>query len=255
MSGHPVGITKSSPTSQEESMNRKTLRTITCIALVVLLGAAWQAQAQDSKAPYPSMAPLDQYLMERNAEIALARSAAPESISHDAEVMALGRHGYETAVKGKNGFVCFVWRSWADGIDDPDFWNPKLRSPVCFNPPAARFNVPLTLKRTELVLAGRAQSQIFADISTALDRKELPALEPGAMCYMLSKQGYLSDRGGHWRPHLMFFVPLTEPASWGTGLPGSPVVVAFTDTPERHTVFLIAVAKWSDGSAAPVDEP
>lgn len=223
-------------------------------ALLVILGSAGRAQTQDAKATYPSMAPLDQYLMERNAEIALARSAAPESISQDAEVMVLGRHGYETAVQGKNGFVCFVWRSWAAGIDDPDFWNPKLRGPVCLNPPAARFNVPLTRKRTELVLAGRSKSQMFADISTALDRKELPALEPGAMCYMLSKQGYLSDRAGHWRPHLMFFVPLTEPASWGSGLPGSPVVVAFTDTPERHTVFLIAVAKWSDGTDAPMDE-
>src|SRR6202049_2699202 len=137
-------------------MNRKPLKTISLrsFALVVLLGLVWQTQAQDARAPYPSMAPFDQYLMERNAEIALARSAAPESISQDAEVMVLGRHGYETAVKGKNGFVCVVQRSWAAGIDDPDFWNPKLRAPICFNPPGARFNIPLTIKRTELILSG-----------------------------------------------------------------------------------------------------
>ena len=224
-------------------------------ALFVVLGAVRHAQAEDVKTPYPTMAPLNQYLIpDRNAEIALARSAAPESISQDAEVMVLGRHGYETVLKGKNGFVCMVWRSWAARIDDPDSGNPKLRAPVCFNPPAARFNVPLTRKRTELVLAGRSKSQIFADLGTALDRKELPSLEPGAMCYMLSKQGYLSDRDGHWRPHLMFFVPLTEPESWGVGLPGSPVVVAFTDTLERQTVFLIAVAKWSDGTPSTMDE-
>jgi len=238
-------------------MQRKIFRTIalSSFALVVALGAACQSQAQDAKAPYPSMAPLDQYLIvDRDIEITLARSAAPESISQDAEIMVLGRHGYETAVKGKNGFVCLVWRSWAAGIDDPEFWNPKIRSPVCLNPSAARFNVPLTLKRTELILAGRSKYQMFADMSTAFDKKELPALEPGAMCYMLSRQGYLSDRGGHWHPHLMFFIPLTDPASWGTGLPGSPVVGAFTDAPERHTVFLIPVAKWSDGTAAPMDE-
>src|ERR1035438_5385596 len=104
-------------------------------ALVVLLAAAWQAQAQTTKAPYPSMAPLDQYLMaDRNSEIILARSAAPGSISRDAEVFVLGRHGYETAVKGKNGFVCLVERSWAAPIDDPNFWNPKLRGPICLNP-------------------------------------------------------------------------------------------------------------------------
>jgi hypothetical protein len=224
------------------------------LALVVLLGWVWQARAQDAKTPYKSMAPLDQYLMERDAEIALARSAAPESISRDAEIMVLGRHGYETAVKGKNGFVCMVWRSWAAGIDDPDFWNPKLRGPVCLNPPGARFNIPLTIKRTELILSGRSQAQMFEDIKAAFDKKEMPPLEPGAMCYMLSKQGYLSDRGGHWHPHLMFFIPLTEPASWGAGLPGSPVVVAFTETQERHTVFLVPVDRWSDGTADPLDE-
>jgi hypothetical protein len=222
---------------------------IKSFALLVVLGTAYQATAQDTTTPYPKMAPIDQYLMtDRGAEIALARSAAPESISRDAEVLVLGRHGFETAVKGKNGFVCLVWRSWAAGIDDPEFWNPKLRAPVCLNPPAARFNVPLTIKKTELVLAGRTKIQMFDYISGALDKKELPALESGAMCYMLSKHGYLSDRGGHWHPHLMFFVPLTEPASWGAGLPGSPVVVAFTDTPERHSVFLVPVPKWSDGT-------
>jgi len=237
-------------------MQRKILRmmALRSFALVVMVVAARQAQAQDAQTPYPRMAPLDQYLMERNAEMALAKSAAPESISRDAEVLVLGRHGYETALKGKNGFVCMVWRSWAAGIDDPEFWNAKLRAPICFNPPAARFNVPLTVKKTELLLAGRSRTQMFADIGSALDKKELPALESGAMCYMMSKQGYLSDRGGHWHPHLMFFVPLTESASWGAGLPGSPVVVAFADTPERHTVFLVPVAKWSDGTADPTAE-
>src|SRR6202163_4716648 len=153
-------------------MNRQIVKTIALetFVLVVVLSAPWQTRAQDTKAPYPSMAPLDQYLMERNAQIALARSAAPESISQDAEVMVLGRHGYETAMKGKNGFVCMVWRSWAAGVDDPDFWNPKLRAPVCLNPPAARFNVPLTLKRTELILVGRSKSQMFADMSSAFDK-------------------------------------------------------------------------------------
>jgi hypothetical protein len=233
-------------------MKQKALRTIvlTSVALVVMLAAAWQAQAQAAKAPYPSMAPLDQYLIERNAEITLARSAAPESISQDAEVMVLGRHGYESVVKGKNGFVCVVQRSWTAGTDDPDFWNPKLRAPICFNPPAVRSYLPQTIRKTELILAGRSKAQMFEDIKAALDRKELPAPESGAMCYMMSKQGYLSDRDGHWRPHLMFFVPLTDPTTWGAGLPGSPII-GVKDTPGRLTVFLIPVGRWSDGTAAP----
>ena len=217
-----------------------------------MVAAEWQSQAQEAKAPYPSMAPLDQYLMKRNAEIALARSAAPESISRDAEVMILGRHGYETVVKGKNGFVCVVQRSWTAGIDDPDFWNPKLRAPICFNPPAVRSYLPQTIRKTELILAGRSKAQMFRDIKAALHKKELPTPEFGAMCYMMSKQGYLSDRDGHWHPHLMFFVPLTDPANWGADMPGSPII-GVKDAAGRLTVFLVPVGRWSDGTAAPLE--
>src|SRR5579859_6940545 len=122
-------------------MNPKTIRTIALaiFALLFVLGAAWPAQGQAARAPYPTMAPLEQYLLpDRNAEIALARSAAPDSISRDAEVLVLGRHGYETAVKGKNGFVCLVERSWNSSSDSPEFWNPKIRGADCYNPPAAR---------------------------------------------------------------------------------------------------------------------
>jgi len=228
---------------------RKALRTIAFkgFGLLVLLTAACLAQAQDAKTPYPSIAPLEQYLMERNAEIALARSAAAQPITADADVMVLGKHGYETVVRGKNGFVCMVQRSWAAGFDDPEFWNPKLRSPICFNPPGARSYLPLILKKTDLALAGRSIPQMIEAISAAINKNELPGMEPGAMGYMLSKQGYLSDRDGHWHPHLMFFTPLTDPLAWGAGLPASPVL-GFKDDPARLTVFLIPVGKWSDGT-------
>ncbi|MGC1452596.1 MAG: hypothetical protein WA830_21415 [Candidatus Sulfotelmatobacter sp.] len=236
-------------------MNGKTLRTIALgsWALVATVAPAWQAKAQDAKGPYPSMAPLDQYLMERNAEIALARSAAPQSISQDSEIMVLGQHGYETAVKGANGFVCMVWRSWTAGTDDPDFWNPKLRGPICLNTPAARSQVPLTLKKTEVILASRSKDQMAEAIKAAFERKELSTPETGAMCYMMSKQQYLSDRGGHWHPHLMFFLPLTDPAAWGAGPPDSPVL-GVKSTLDRLTLFLIPIGQWSDGTAAAVDE-
>ncbi|MGA3074524.1 MAG: hypothetical protein ABSG56_12600 [Bryobacteraceae bacterium] len=231
-------------------MRQKAIKTmaLTSFALGVMLAAAQQAQAQETKASYPSMAPLDQYLMERNAEIRLARSAAPESISRDAQVMVLGGHGYETVDKGTNGFVCVVQRSWTAGIDDPDFWNPKLRAPICFNPPAVRSYLPQTIRKTELILAGRSKAQMFEYIKAALDRKELPTPEFGAMCYMMSKQGHLNDRDGHWHPHVMLFVPLTDPTTWGANLPGSPVMGS-EDTQGRLTVFLIPVHRWSDGTS------
>ncbi len=236
-------------------MERKRVRNaaLKSIALIVLFGAAWQAKAQDTKTLYPAMAPLEQYLMpDRDEEIKLARSAAPASISGDAEVLVLGRHGYETAIKGKNGFVCVVERSWMSPFDFSQFWNPKMRGPICFNPPAVRSILPLTIKRTELVLAGLSKAQIVDGIK-AFAAKDLPALEPGAMCFMLSRQGYLNDSAGHWLPHLMFYIPLTDPKVWGAGLPGSPVLLnpQFGGAPEPITELMIPVGHWSDGTAAP----
>jgi hypothetical protein len=232
-------------------MKRKKARAITLksLALVVMQGAAWYATAQDVKTPYPSMAPVEQYLMEdRSSEIALARSAAPQSISHDAEVLVLGRHGYETAIQGKNGFVCLVERSWTAPIDDPNFWNPKLRGPLCLNAAAARSYLPRTVKKTNLILAGRTKAQMVETIASAVDKKELPVMEPGAMSYMLSKDGNLGDGNGHWHPHLMFFFSQADPAAWGADLLGSPII-AVNDTWEHLTTFLVPVRAWSDETA------
>jgi hypothetical protein len=239
------------------TMTRNIVKPILFATLFVtmLASASLQAQAQETAASYLKMAPINQYLIaDRNAEIAMARSSAPPSISADADVMVLGTHGYETVAKGKNGFVCLVERSWMSPFDFPEFWNPKMRGPICFNPPAVRSILPLTLKRTELVLAGLSKAQIVDGIK-AFDAKELPALEPGAMCYMMSPQGYLNDSAGHWVPHLMFYVPLKDLKSWGANLPGSPVMLnpQFQGSPEPITVFMIAAPTWSDGTAAPKD--
>jgi hypothetical protein len=227
---------------------QKAIRKTVLSGLLVMLAAAWQAQAQDAKTPYPTMAPVDQYMMDRNAEIELARSAAPPPIALDAEVMVLGKHGYETALPGKNGFVCIVERSWTSPIDDPGFWNPKGRAPICLNAAAARTYLPRTIKKTELILAGQSKAQMVEAVAAAVEKKELPPMELGAMCYMLSKQGYLGDPVGHWHPHLMFFVSQREPATWGAGVEGSPIL-AFDDKWENLTIFLVPVRQWSDGTA------
>jgi len=244
-------------TTRKVPMNRKLvpMNALWAVALAIVLCGVSHLRAQDPKTPYSSMAPIDRYLMDRNAEIAMARSAAPPSISTDAEVMVLGPRGYETVVKGKNGFVCLVERSWMSPFDFPEFWNPKMRGPICFNPAAVRSILPLTFKRTELVLAGLSKAQIVEGIK-AFDAKGLPALEPGAMCYMMSPQGFLNDSAGHWVPHLMFYVPLTDPKSWGADLPGSPVLLnpQFQGAPEPITEFMIPVLTWSDGTPAPTDK-
>lgn len=237
-------------------MNRARFAVMASLSFVFLLGLTGMAQghAQAPKTSYPSMAPLEQYLIaDRNAEIALARSAAPESISGDAKVMVLGPHGYETAVEGKNGFVCLVERAWMSPAGDPGFWNPKLRGPICFNPPAARSVLPATFERTAMALARRTMAEIIAGNKAAFEKGKLPPLEPGAMSYMMSKSAYLTDKGDHNLAHLMFYAPPLEGRAWGADLPKSPVMLIpqFKGV-QPIDVFIVPVSTWSDGTPAPV---
>lgn len=230
--------------------------------LTLIAAAELPAVAQEANQPYPTMAPVEQYLMERGAEIALARSAAPDAISRDASVIVLTRHGYETAVEGKNGWVCWVGRSWLAMFDHPEFWNPKVRAADCMNPPAAHSILPYAYKRTELLLAGHSKAEVVAAIQAAIDQKGLPLLAPGSFSYMMSKSSYLTDSGGHNLPHVMFYEATDDGAAWGANLANSPVMgvnywyISAEAYPQLKSfpplsVFLIGADKWSDGTAAP----
>jgi len=240
-------------------MRRESILTIG-FALVIAMGCAVpNAAAQPDK--YPRMAAIDQYLMEKNAEVQLARSAAPNSISRDATILVLGRQGYETAVEGKNGFVCMVDRGWMAAFDWPEFWNPKVRGAGCLNPQAARSIVPIASLRSRMVMAGRSKAEILLAIKAAFDNRQLPGLEGGAMCYMMSKSAYLTDEGHHNIPHLMWYTALADGKDWGSGAAGSPVMSSpywFFSSKEPSEakglpsilVFLVGVANWSDGTPA-----
>jgi hypothetical protein len=220
--------------------------------LAAMLGT--MAAAHERRVTYEHMAPLDQYLTaDRDAEIELARSAAPSSISRDAKVLVLGRHGYETGAEGKNGFVCLVERGFMASFSEPEFWNPKIRGPLCFNPPGVRSILPSVLKRTELILSGLPAAQIIATLKAAYARKELPMPLPGALSYMQSKRQYLNDGAGSWVPHLMFHMPPTDNGDWGANLPGAPIMSGdpAQDGPEPIKIFMVPVRTWSDGTPAP----
>jgi hypothetical protein len=234
------------------------MRLTKCFLPLTVLVLAHQALAQTT---YPKMAPIEQYLMDRATEIALARSAAPESISRDATVLILGRQGYETAVQGKNGFVCMVGRSWAAAFDWDELWNPKVRAADCLNPQAARSIMPLINLRAKMVLAGRSKVEMVAATKAAFENKQLPDLESGAMDYMMSKSSYLTDQGGHNLPHVMFYTRVSDGKEWGAGAAGSPVMASpywFFSAEELLQmkglppilVFLVAVPSWSDGTPA-----
>jgi hypothetical protein len=211
--------------------------------------------------PYPKMAPVDQYLMEESAEMQLARSAAPDSISRDATILVLRRQGYETAVEGKNGFVCWVGRGWTGMFDWPEFWSPKVRAADCLNPQAARSVVPIVSLRARMVMAGRSKEEMVLALKAAFEKKQLPSLESGAMDYMMSKSSYLTDQGGHNVPHVMFYTRVENAEDWGSGAAGSPIMSSpywFISQKEQSQVkglppilvFLVMVADWSDGTHA-----
>ena len=220
----------------------------TCgFAFLLIAGTADGAPPQ-----YPDMAPREQYLIaDRAEEIALARSAAVPSIADNAGVIVLGAHGFETAVKGTNGFVCLVERAWDKPFEDPEFWNPKMRGPDCLNAAAVSTVLPTYLERAEWALSGLSKNEMEQRSKTSAKASMPPA--PGAMAYMLSKQQYLSDTDGHWYPHVMFFTPRTAPDAWGANLKGSPVLGTDDSTP--FTTFFIPVRKWSDGTLAEYPAP
>jgi hypothetical protein len=197
--------------------------------------------------PYPTMAPVAQYLIaDRAQEIALARTAAPASIADAAEILVLTPHGYESAVKGNNGFVCLVERAWDKGFADAEFWNPKMRAPICLNKAAAETVLPIYQERAKWVLSGATLQEIKRR-TTASAAAHTPPV-PGAMAYMLSRDQYLSDAGGHWYPHVMFFTPNIDASAWGANLKASPVLS--DGSIGLFTLFFIPVRKWSDGTLA-----
>ena len=223
------------------------------LALAIIPCAVCGAQTHEAKSKYPQMASVEQYLMpNRVEEIALARTAAPESISRDAEVLVLGRHGYETAVKGTNGFGCLVDRAWDAGFESAEFWNPKIRGPICFNPAAVRSILPLVLERAKLALDGLTVTQIMDSTTAATARRSNPVLQPGAICYMMSKEAYLTDDGDHNLSHLMLYTPSIDGAALGADAKGSPVIMgqhSIPGAPAPVTEFYVAVPTWSDGTA------
>jgi hypothetical protein len=239
------------PSLRRAGRGQTTVIAAGVIGLASLCSQAGVARAQAASPRYPAAAPIEQYRSKSQAdEIALSRSAAPPSISAGAEVLVLGDHGYETAVKGTNGFVCLVERSWAAGFDDPEFWNPKLRGPNCFNATAARTELPQLLKRTEWVLSGASRQEIIERTRSAYANQTFKGPAPGALTYMLSKGGYLSDQAaGPWLPHMMFFVPHGQVPAWGACAEGSPIICH--DGGElQSSLLLIPVRAWSDGSPA-----
>ena len=223
------------------------------LALTVCIPAGWSAPAP--AADYPKMAPLAQYL----PRIGQAKSSWPERCTQvdcrHATILTLGKDGYETAVKGSNGFVCFIQRSWANDFDwAANSGTLRIRTPQCWNAAAVSSLLKDYLNRTQWVLAGASQKRCWREPRRSSPSHEIGPPAPGSMAYMMSKKQYINDPSPQgqpqWYPHVMFFVPATDGSPWGANGPAGPLFSATSDAEPVSTYFLV-VPNWSDGTQGP----
>jgi hypothetical protein len=240
------------------TMNRSII-SLCAMLCASVVSATFPAQADAASAPYPHMAPLAQYMMsDRQSEIDFARTAAPKAISGHATVVVLDAHGYVTAAKGTNGFTCIVERSWTKAFDDDNFWNPRVKTPICYNPPASRTVLPYTYFETKMALAGATEAAIRTSLTAAIADKQLSVPENGSMAYMMSKDQYIDDHVKAWYSHIMIYTPrplgTNSGESWGADRVGSPVVYDSNHLiwPQPWALFFVPVWRWSDGTSDPM---
>jgi hypothetical protein len=206
------------------------------VALMATLAVTASADSQGRK-----YAPYGEYEMPRAAEIALARSAAPERISSKATILALTPQGFQAASKGDNGFTCLVMRSWSAAPDPEASYYARLRAPICFDPIASRTVLPAEELRTRLGLKGTPPDEIAREVAAQYGDGKLPKMESVAFAYMWSASSDTGPGFGAWHPHMMVYAPYYENAALGGNPPGShsaPFVIG-SGTP--YAIALIAV--------------
>lgn len=174
-------------------------------------------------------------ILEREREIALARSAAPPEISADATVLALVRdRGFEVAVEGTNGVTCLVSRSW-----------PRAIEPHCFDREGSRTILPVHLREAELKEQGWTKDAIHGDVAEGFRTgRFVPPSRPAVSWMMSAAQDLYNDEGAHvgpWKPHLMIYHPYLTPEDLGLGAGPPPADGPMVVDPGRPTANLVIV--------------
>jgi hypothetical protein len=218
------------------------------LVLAFLLAASDAAIVLAQSPKYP---PISEYMMTPEAEIALARSAAPKNISAHAAVEILTTSGYKIAAQGDNGFVCLVMRGWAAPTYTPTqfrdlVYDAGVRAPICFNPPAAKEVLPYYELRSKLGMEGKTPDQITESVQAAYAGGQLPRRGEVSLAYMWSADQNLGTGIGHWHPHMMIFAPYYDNTLLGNNEFGSPLPQLSDDA---GTPFAVVVIRVDDGLA------
>src|ERR1700726_3154602 len=161
----------------------------------------------------PKYPPLSEYTMAQDAEIALAKSAAPDYVSDHATIKIFTASGFQTVHEGDNGFVCMVMRGFTGAptytpVQVPHYINydAKTRAPICLDPLAARTVLPYYELRTKLGLEGKTAEQIAQGVQAAYAKGEIPKRPEVCFAYMWSADQVLGP-AAHWHPHIMVYLP------------------------------------------------
>lgn len=215
-------------------------KTFFLLALLASLDVA-VAEAQGKKYP-----PLDEYLMPRDAEIALAKSAAPPGVSDRATIKILTKSGFEVAREGDNGSVCMVMRGFSAPTYTPAqfrdlVYDPAVRAPICFTSPAVRTALPYYELRTKLAMEGKGPDEIAKRLKTAYAKGELPKRDSVTFAYMFSAHQHLGPGIGAWHPHVMVFAPNYDNSMVGGNEFGSTLPQLSDDAGTPFSVVVIPV--------------
>ena len=155
-------------------------------------------------------------LLAQDAEIRLARSAAPAEVSAKATVLILRDGKYVEGAKGSNGVTCYVSRS-----------QPEAVEPECFDAEAVQTVMPIDLLQTELRIAGKSTAEIDRVVAEKIQSGEFKLPRRPAMVYMMSAAQILytpdGRRVGAWKPHLMLYYPHMRATDLGLEKPGALV--------------------------------
>jgi hypothetical protein len=211
--------------------------------LVLLLASMQAASVRGQSAKYP---PFSEYMMARDAEIVLAKSAAPDNISGHATIKVLTASGFQAVHDGDNGFVCMVMRGWSAPTYTPAqfrdlVYDAKVRAPICFNPEASRTVLPYYELRSKLGMEGKTPDQIAKGVQVAYAKGELPKQGSVSFAYMWSADQNLASGIGHWHPHMMVFAPYYDNSMLGNNEFGSPLPQLTDDAGTPFAVVVIPV--------------
>ena len=199
-----------------------------------------------ARAQAPKYPPLANYMMPRDSEIALAKTAAPENIASHASIAILTSAGFTRVHDGDNGFVCVVMRGWSAPTFTPvpfrNFvYDATIRAPICFDPIAAKSVLPYYELRTTLGMAGKGPDQITEGVQAAYKTGKLPKRDAVSFDYMFSPHQMLGQGIGTWHPHMMVFVPNYVNATLGNNPLGGPTPEVTDDGGTPFAVVVIPV--------------